>query len=109
ASIAGIKGQKLVSAYSATEGSVITLTKTAATEDGRQNIRVDAVAQGVINTKKEDGRREMEEWPIFSTANILRRIGQHEEVANKVLFLGSDEDSFITGETIVIDGGTLNI
>lgn len=109
ASIAGIKGQKLVSAYSATKGSVITLTKTAATEFGRQNIRVNAVAPGVINTKMVDGWREMEKWPILSTANVLRRIGQPEEVANTVLFLGSDEASFITGETIVIDGGTLNI
>src|SRR5699024_220741 len=57
ASIAGIKGQKLVSAYSATKGSVNTLTKTAATEFGRQNIRVNAVAPGVINTKMVDGWR----------------------------------------------------
>jgi len=96
ASIAGIKGQKLVSAYSATEF-------------GRQNIRVNAIAPGVIDTKMVDGWRQTEKWPILSTANVLRRVGEPEEVANTVLFLGSDEASFITGETIVIDGGTLNI
>ncbi|GAB3043518.1 SDR family NAD(P)-dependent oxidoreductase [Virgibacillus ainsalahensis] len=109
ASIAGIKGQKLVSAYSASKSSVITLTKTAATEFGRKHIRVNAVAPGIIDTKMVDDWKKTDKWPILSTANVLRRIGKPEEVANAVLFLASDEASFITGETLVIDGGTLNI
>ena len=48
-------------------------------------------------------------WPVLSTANALKRVGYPEEVANAVLFLASDEASFITGETLVIDGGTLNM
>src|SRR5699024_441913 len=91
ASIAGIKGQKLVSAYSASKSSVITLTKTAATEFGRKNIRVNTVAPGIIDTKMVDDWKKTDKWPILSTANVLRRIGRPEEVANAVLFLASDE------------------
>src|SRR5699024_160341 len=109
ASIAGIKGQKLVSAYSASKSSVIALTKTVATEYGRKNIRVNAVAPGIIDTKMVDDWRKTEKWPVLSTANALRRVGKPEEIANAVLFLASDEASFITGETLVIDGGTLNL
>ncbi|CDQ39197.1 MULTISPECIES: SDR family NAD(P)-dependent oxidoreductase [Virgibacillus] len=109
ASIAGIKGQKLVAAYSASKSSVIALTKTAATEFGRKNIRVNAIAPGIIDTEMIKDWKQSEKWPILSTSNALKRIGKPEEIANVVLFLASDESSFITGETLVVDGGTLNI
>src|SRR5699024_9891734 len=64
ASISGIKGQKLVSAYSASKSSVITLTKTAATEFGRKNIRVNTVAPGIIDTKMVDDWKKTDKWPI---------------------------------------------
>lgn len=109
ASIAGIKGQKLVSAYSASKSSVIALTKTAATEFGRKNIRINAIAPGIIDTDMVEDWKKTDKWPILSTANALKRIGKPEEIANVVLFLASDEASFITGETLIVDGGTLNI
>jgi NAD(P)-dependent dehydrogenase (short-subunit alcohol dehydrogenase family) len=109
ASIAGIKGQKLVAAYSASKSSVIALTKTAATEFGKKNIRVNAIAPGIIDTDMVSDWKKTKKWPVLSTANALNRIGHPEEIANLVLFLASDESSFITGETIVIDGGTLNL
>nr|WP_263326861.1 glucose 1-dehydrogenase [Neobacillus sp. Marseille-Q6967] len=109
ASIAGIKGQKLVAAYSASKSSVMALTKTAATEFGKKNIRVNAIAPGIIDTDMVEDWKKTKKWPVLSTANALNRIGQPEEIANTILFLASDEASFITGETIVIDGGTLNL
>lgn len=109
ASIAGMKGQKLVAAYSASKSSVIALTKTAATEFGRKNIRVNTVAPGIIDTKMVNDWKQTDKWPILSTANALHRTGKAGEVANAVLFLASDEASFITGEVLVIDGGTLNM
>jgi NAD(P)-dependent dehydrogenase (short-subunit alcohol dehydrogenase family) len=109
ASIAGIKGQKLVAAYSASKSSVIALTKTAATEFGKKNIRVNAIAPGIIDTDMVSDWKKTKKWLVLSTANALNRIGHPEEIANLVLFLASDESSFITGETIVIDGGTLNL
>ncbi|HET7579177.1 MAG TPA: SDR family NAD(P)-dependent oxidoreductase [Bacillales bacterium] len=108
ASIAGIKGQKLIAAYSASKSGVIALTKTAATEFGRQNIRVNAVAPGIIDTGMVEDWKKTKKWPVMSTANVLHRIGRPEEIANAVLFLASDEASFITGEILVVDGGTLN-
>jgi NAD(P)-dependent dehydrogenase (short-subunit alcohol dehydrogenase family) len=109
ASIAGIKGQKLVAAYSASKSSVIALTKTAATEFGKKNIRVNAIAPGIIDTNMVEDWKQTKKWPVLSTSNALNRIGKPEEIANTLLFLASDECSFITGETIVIDGGTLNL
>lgn len=109
ASIAGIKGQKLVAAYSASKSSVIALTKTAATEFGKKNIRVNAIAPGIIDTDMVEDWKKTKKWPVLSTANALNRIGQPTEIANTILFLASDESSFITGETIVVDGGTLNL
>lgn len=109
ASIAGIKGQKLVSAYSASKSGVMALTRTAATEFGRKNIRVNAIAPGITDTNMVEDWKKTDKWPILSTANALKRIGKPEEIANAVLFLASDEASFITGETLIIDGGTLNL
>ncbi len=107
-SLLGLKGQKYLSAYNASKGGVILLTQNAALEYGRHNIRVNAVAPGVIDTSiidnwKNNGRK----WPIISTANALGRIGKPEEVARAVLFLASDEASFITGATLSVDGGGL--
>ncbi|NNV07211.1 SDR family NAD(P)-dependent oxidoreductase [Geobacillus sp. C56-T2] len=107
-SLLGIKGKKYESAYNASKAGVILLTKNAALEYGKFNIRVNAVAPGVIDTNiitpwKQDARK----WPIISKANALGRIGTPEEVANAVLFLASDEASFITGATLSVDGGGL--
>ncbi|MGJ9457832.1 SDR family NAD(P)-dependent oxidoreductase [Oceanobacillus sp. CF4.6] len=109
ASIAGIKGQKLLSAYTASKSSVIALTKAASTEFGRENIRVNAIAPGVIDTDMVEDWKNSNKWSALSTANALRRVGKATEIANAVLFLSSDEASFITGETLIIDGGTLNL
>lgn len=106
ASLLGLKGQKYMSAYNASKGGVVILTKNAALEYGKYGIRVNAVAPGVIDTKIIEGWRQNErKWPIISRANALGRIGTPEEVANAILFLSSDEASFITGATLSVDGG----
>ncbi|MDQ0153932.1 SDR family NAD(P)-dependent oxidoreductase [Robertmurraya andreesenii] len=106
ASLLGLKGQKYTSAYNASKGGVVILTKNAALEYGKFGIRVNAVAPGVIDTKIIEGWRQNErKWPIISRANALGRIGTPMEVAQAILFLASDEASFITGATLSVDGG----
>ncbi|RSK27369.1 glucose 1-dehydrogenase [Bacillus sp. HMF5848] len=107
-SLLGLKGKKYMAAYNASKGGVILLTQNAALEYGKQGVRINAIAPGVIDTAivkhwREDERR----WPIISRANALGRIGQPDEVAKAVLFLASDDASFITGTTLSIDGGGL--
>ncbi|MDN4073138.1 MULTISPECIES: SDR family NAD(P)-dependent oxidoreductase [Fictibacillus] len=107
-SLLGLKGQKYVSAYNASKGGVVLLTQNAALEYGRHNIRVNAVAPGVIDTSIiDDWKNNERKWPIISSANALGRIGSPEEVATAVLFLASEEASFITGTTLSVDGGGL--
>jgi NAD(P)-dependent dehydrogenase (short-subunit alcohol dehydrogenase family) len=108
ASLLGLKGQKYQSAYNASKGGVVILTKNAALEYGKYGIRVNAIAPGVIDTNIIEGWKQNErKWPIISKANALGRIGTPEEVANAILFLASDEASFITGATLSVDGGGL--
>ncbi|WP_226641743.1 SDR family NAD(P)-dependent oxidoreductase [Mesobacillus subterraneus] len=107
-SLLGIKGQKYLAAYNASKAGVILLTKNAALEYGKHHIRVNAIAPGVIDTQIIEGwKNDERKWPIISKANALGRIGTPEEVANAVLFLASDEASFITGATLSVDGGGL--
>lgn len=106
ASLLGLKGQKYLSAYNASKGGVVILTKNAALEYGKYGIRVNAIAPGVIDTKIIEGWKQNErKWPIISRANALGRIGTPQEVAQAILFLASDEASFITGTTLSVDGG----
>jgi NAD(P)-dependent dehydrogenase (short-subunit alcohol dehydrogenase family) len=108
-SLLGLKGQKYVAPYNASKAGVVLLTQNAAQEYGKFNIRVNAVAPGVIDTNIIDNWKQNErKWPIISRANALGRIGTPEEVANSVLFLASDEASFITGTTLSVDGGGLS-
>jgi len=108
ASTNGHVGERGLAAYNASKAGVVLLTKTAAIELAEHNIRVNCVAPGWIQTDlAADGGHD----PAFVAAYLekipLRRYGQPEEVANLFAFLASDEASFITGESVVIDGGQL--
>lgn len=107
ASIAGLVGFPNIPAYCASKGAVIQLTKTAALEYATQNIRVNATCPGVIWTPmverftgdSEAGRAQ------FAEMEPVKRMGTPEEVAALVLFLASDESSFVTGTALPVDGG----
>ncbi len=109
ASIEGIEGTEGGSVYNASKGGVIMMTKSMAIDYGPSGIRVNAVCPGGIKTPLllglldqpglEDYRAKMLD------AHKLGRFGEPEEIANAVLFLGSSEASFVTGSTMVVDGG----
>jgi NAD(P)-dependent dehydrogenase (short-subunit alcohol dehydrogenase family) len=103
-SILGHMGQRQTAAYTAAKGGVVNLTRTLGLEYGPDNIRVNAVCPGYIETPLLDGlddetRRELTE------RHAMGRMGQPEEVANAVVFLASAEASFVTGTSLMVDGG----
>lgn len=107
ASVAGLTAAPKMSIYSASKHAVIGLTRSAAIEYAKKNIRVNAVCPGVIDT--EMFRRVLAEDPkrgeIAKFTHPLGRIGQPEEVTAAVLYLCSDAAAFSTGVTLPVDGG----
>ena len=104
ASVSGILGTAGQANYAASKGGLISFTKSLARELGQFNIQVNAVAPGLIETDwLAKVPREKVEAIIKQTA--VGRIGRPEEVAHAVLFLASDGSDYITGQTIVVDGG----
>ena len=102
-----IKGYAFNSIYAASKAAVNNLTQSIAKEIARNDIRVNAVSPGTINTpgvrayfKAEPKAKEM-----LERSSLLRRIGEAEEVGELVAFLLSDRSSFITGQIISVDGG----
>ena len=103
-SIVGLRGNVGQSVYGATKGAVASLTKSWAKEFAQQNIKVNGVAPGSIDT---DMFYEMSHDKIRESIEAigLKRLGQPEEVAKVVLFLASGMSGYITGEIIGVDGG----
>ena len=106
-SIMGIVGSPTSPAYSAAKGAITTFTKSAALQYAKENIRINSVHPGYADTPLT-----MERFSDPATREeLLRRtpigrLGTAMEIAYGVLFLASDESSFMTGSELVIDGGT---
>ncbi len=103
-SIAGIVGLGASLAYQAAKGAVRLMTKTAAVQYAPENIRVNSIHPGIISTPMVE-TLPPERRRGFAAATPLGREARPEEVGYGVLFLASDEASFITGAELVIDGG----
>ena len=104
---ASLRGQPYNTAYAAAKGGVNILTKSSAAEYGARGIRINAVSPGVIRTPGVE--QYFEEQPKIAEglkkAAVMGRIGEPEEIAAAVVFLCSDQASFITGQILSVDGG----
>lgn len=110
ASVAGLRSSPMISAYSAAKHGVVGLTKSAAVEYARANIRFNAVCPSFVDTPMvqntmakldERGRKALVK------ANPMKRLGKPDEIAGAMAWMCSDESSFMTGQTMVLDGGML--
>jgi NAD(P)-dependent dehydrogenase (short-subunit alcohol dehydrogenase family) len=106
ASIAALIGSEAAHAYTAAKGGMVALSRALAVEFGPKNIRVNCICPGAIDTPmiapvidplKKSGQPFMR--------SPIRRLGMPEDIANCALYLASDESSFVTGATLVVDGG----
>lgn len=107
-SIGGFSPDPMMGIYSITKAGVIALTKALAKELAPQNIRVNAIAPGLVNTKFSEALINTKEILDFSLErNPMNRYAEPEEMAGAALFLASEASSFVNGTVIVVDGGTL--
>lgn len=106
ASVAGLRPQPGGLLYSFTKAGLIMMTRSWAQEFGPHNIRVNAIAPGLIQTDfsayfwKDETRRRQ-----YESAQALQRLGQPQDIGGLALFLVSDDASFVTGQVLVADGG----
>jgi len=112
ASVHGLATQKEMAAYAASKGGVIALTRNMALDYAPYGVRVNCVCPGTIDTPMLDYALQLEPDPVtarkeFEAMHPLGRVGRPEEVAELILFLASDQASFITGAPYLIDGGLL--
>jgi NAD(P)-dependent dehydrogenase (short-subunit alcohol dehydrogenase family) len=103
-SIAGLVGFESIPAYVASKHGVIGLTKTAALEYAKNNIRVNVVSPGVIHTPMLT-RFTKDQEEAMAQQVPMGRVGTAEEIAESVVWLCSEKSSYITGETLTVDGG----
>lgn len=110
ASVAGLRSTPLLGAYGASKHGVIGLTKAAAVEYARANIRVNAICPSFVDTPMvQNTLKGLDERAQKATirANPMKRLGKVEEIAYAIAWLSSDESSFMTGQNVVLDGGML--
>ena len=109
-SILGTVAGPNLASYCASKGGVLTLTKEMAWDYGKYNIRVNCVSPGYVETEIFDYTLSQSENPSelrkhIKSLSALNKVGKPEEIANTVLFLSSEDSSFITGTNILVDGG----
>ena len=105
-SIGGLKGSPVIGAYNVSKAADFQLARNLAVEWGKHSVRVNCIAPGLVRT---DFARALWENPqtlkAVTATSPLRRIGEADEIAGAAVYLASKASSFMTGQTIVVDGG----
>lgn len=105
-SVGGLHGSEVLGTYGISKAADMQLARNIATEFGPHNVRANTIAPGLIRTDFARALWENPDTLKAATANAsLRRIGEPEEVAGMAVFLASKAGSFVTGQTLVVDGG----
>ncbi|MBU0470190.1 MAG: 3-oxoacyl-ACP reductase FabG [Nanoarchaeota archaeon] len=108
ASIAGFVGFDNISDYCASKGGIIAITKELALELAKYNINVNAIAPGIIETKMTQAMlKDKKQRENLLAQTPLGRVGKPADIGKAAVFLASDDSDFITGHTLVVDGGWL--
>jgi NAD(P)-dependent dehydrogenase (short-subunit alcohol dehydrogenase family) len=105
-SVAGLKGSEALGAYAVSKAADLQLARNLADEWGQHNVRVNCIAPGLVRT--DFARALWENADTLRAVTVktpLRRIGEPDEIAGAAVFLASKAGSFVTGQTIVVDGG----
>jgi 3-oxoacyl-[acyl-carrier protein] reductase len=106
ASVTFFTGQALLNAYVASKGAVIGFTRALAREAGPDGIRANAVAPGAFPTAATEIHADQDAlWRDVLESQSIKRRGEVEDVARAIAFFASDDSSFITGQTLLVDGG----
>jgi NAD(P)-dependent dehydrogenase (short-subunit alcohol dehydrogenase family) len=106
ASAVALMGTRAGPAYAAAKGAIISFTKSLAIDFGKQGIRVNCIAPGSIATAANAERWSDPTWTEFILEHsLLNRVGRPEDIAHAVVYLASDEADYVTGSTLVVDGG----
>ncbi|MEZ5571451.1 MAG: glucose 1-dehydrogenase [Halioglobus sp.] len=109
ASVSGMRGDPMQSAYAAAKGGVLSLSKTVAVEYAKRGIRVNTVCPGGINSGGMSFylKKMPEMLAKVESAHAMGRLAQPQEIADAVVYLCSERASFITGHDLVVDGGLM--
>ena len=109
ASVMGLEGTEGGSSYNASKGGVVLLTKNLCCDYGRRGIRANAICPGFIETPMFDSVMNGEGFDLqkqrIRDQHKLGRFGRPEEIAGAAFFLASDDSSFVTGQSLAVDGG----
>lgn len=111
-SVAGVIGFANAGPYSASKHAMIGLTKTAAQEGAAHNIRVNIVCPGLIETGMADrftGGKDSDTEAFIMSLTQMRRRGTPQEVVDAIIYLSGDQSSYITGHSMIVDGGATSV